>query len=378
MSENGEIQKLTAMLRQSPEDAEKYYQLGVLLGRAGLLSCGRERGTHRTRCHKFCCAEWALRRAWVYAPQDPRPPWALDRILSRPPQNMKLPHPNAVERYASAEKKVNFLHSLGYRGGPVYEQALLGFLTSPDVTLRLGAVLGLGEIGNPSYVQRLTMMVEHDALEVQEAAATALGLIADPQAVDTLIARCVAADEVIPPQREEEEEEPTDEFDVRITGFFENVALGGVRSAAAWALSMIGDDRALETLAEPLPDHSPEYRAEAARALARFERADMIPFIVDFTGDYEASVRLAAVEALAAFRKEKVVTEALEKLAEKDPDEDVRFTAAIMLGREYEPPPEPPESEDSDTRKSGRIELPDFDLEPPPDMPEPPSAPDTD
>ncbi|TET36370.1 MAG: HEAT repeat domain-containing protein [Planctomycetota bacterium] len=369
MDDTGKILELIKALRASPDDSEKFYELGVLFGRSRQLSCGRERETRRAKCNGYCCAEWALRRAWVYAPQDPRPPWALDRVLKRPPKNMRLPHPGAVTQYKDKGRRVDFLHSLGLRGGPVYEQALLSFIENPNVTIRRGAVLGLGEIGNPSFVQRLIMILEHDAHEVQAEAAVALGLIGDPRAVDPLIARCVAADEVIPPTADEEQ---TGEFRAGLSDFFENVALSNVRANSAWALGMIADERAVKTLSQPLPEHDSEFRAEAVRALAHYGRPDLLPDIISYAKDSESMVRSAAIDALSMFLNEVDAVKTIEKIAEEDPDADVRFTAANMLGKEFEPPPEPVAEKKSMDVESSLIEFPEFDLAPPPDMPEPP------
>jgi ElaB/YqjD/DUF883 family membrane-anchored ribosome-binding protein len=106
-----------------------------------------------------------------------------------------------------------------------------------DPALQKVTLRALGEIGSEESTQPVANRLAADNYEVRSAAARALGLLGDTRAIDPL-ADVLEADDA-------------DE----------------VRASAAWALNQIGTERALEVLAEYTDDRAYIVQAEAGKAV---------------------------------------------------------------------------------------------------------------
>jgi len=106
-----------------------------------------------------------------------------------------------------------------------------------DPALQKVTLRALGEIGSEESTQPVANRLAADNYEVRSAAARALGLLGDTRAIDPL------ADVL--------EDDEADE----------------VRASAAWALNQIGTDRALEVLADYTDDRAYIVQAEAGKAV---------------------------------------------------------------------------------------------------------------
>jgi len=106
-----------------------------------------------------------------------------------------------------------------------------------DPALQKVTLRALGEIGSEESTQPVANRLAADNYEVRSAAARALGLLGDTRAIDPL------ADVL--------EDDDADE----------------VRASAAWALNQIGTERALEVLADYTDDRAYIVQAEAGKAV---------------------------------------------------------------------------------------------------------------
>jgi len=106
-----------------------------------------------------------------------------------------------------------------------------------DPALQKVTLRAIGEIGSEESTQAVADRLAADSYEIRSAAARALGLIGDTRAIDPL-------GDVL-------DDDEADE----------------VRASAAWALNQIGTERALETVAEYDDDRSYIVQAEAQKAV---------------------------------------------------------------------------------------------------------------
>ena len=125
-------------------------------------------------------------------------------------------------------RNLNAIDAIGKIGAEEGIEAIEGHAEGGrQVELQARSLRALGAIGSDETTGLVTDQLVADSERVQTAAARALGMIGDPRAIDPL-ADCLGDSDV----------EPT------------------VRAAAAWALGEIGTERALEVAAEYAPDES--------------------------------------------------------------------------------------------------------------------------
>jgi HEAT repeat protein len=89
---------------------------------------------------------------------------------------------------------------------------------------------------------------------------------------------------------------------------------------------------AIETFSNTLRDNSPEIRAQSAEVLGVIGSQTEVPELINALKDSNAQVRLNATKALAKIGDENAIP-ALCQLLSEDPDDEVRSSAAIALGR---------------------------------------------
>jgi HEAT repeat protein len=89
---------------------------------------------------------------------------------------------------------------------------------------------------------------------------------------------------------------------------------------------------AIETFSHTLRDNSPEIRAQSAEVLGVIGSHTEVPELINALKDSDAQVRLNATKALAKIGDENAIP-ALCQLLSEDPDDKVRSSAAIALGR---------------------------------------------
>jgi hypothetical protein len=142
---------------------------------------------------------------------------------------------DAVHQRAEKRDK-QCIRILGRIGDDRACDTLEEFLGGGDFKLELVTLHALGSIGNTGSTQAVANRLVADNPDVRSAAARALGLIGDTRAIDPL-ADVLADDDA-------------DE----------------VRASAAWALNRIGTERALEAAAAYADDRSYIVQAEAEKA----------------------------------------------------------------------------------------------------------------
>ncbi|MGD8719827.1 MAG: HEAT repeat domain-containing protein [Candidatus Zixiibacteriota bacterium] len=177
---------------------------------------------------------------------------------------------------------------------------LIDLLKSKDVTERRDTARTLGVMGFDVATPGLIEALDDDDAKVQLLAAEALGKIGDKRAVDPLIAKLPYAE-------------------------------SGVKRFILGALGQLGDAQALEPMLDSLAnDSEPDVRASAAYGLGELGDAGAVDPLVAALGDDYKWVRY---EACGALRKLKAAgaRSALERVAEGDPDKQVRSAAKKAL-----------------------------------------------
>jgi hypothetical protein len=165
-------------------------------------------------------------------------------------------------------------------------QALIKELESDNPSARLGAATEIGRTGDRHAVPALIAALRDGDADVAREAATSLGHLGDRSAVDALV-------EVLNDTN----------------GYYHSV----VRAAAASSLGQLKDTRAVEALLVALTDPIAEPSVEAIRALAVLNDRRAISALIDVvrnrSGFFVATVRRAAVLALAHFGGEDAITQ---------------------------------------------------------------------
>jgi HEAT repeat protein len=125
-------------------------------------------------------------------------------------------------------RNLNAIDAIGKIGAEEGIDAIEGHAEGGrQIELQARSLRALGAIGSEETTSLVADQLTADSERVQTAAARALGMIGDPRAIDPL-ADCLGDESVEP----------------------------SVRAAAAWALGEIGTERALEATAEYAPDES--------------------------------------------------------------------------------------------------------------------------
>ena len=132
--------------------------------------------------------------------------------------------------------------------------ALMDLLRAPDWLVQMSSASTLGEIGDIQAVAPLIDALESEECLVIQEAALALGKIGDVRAIPALID--VLRSEELCSLYDREDGEAKTFYNVIALAQFE-VEIRGVRTAAAGALGMIGDEEAIDGLVEALHDMHP-------------------------------------------------------------------------------------------------------------------------
>jgi HEAT repeat protein len=182
-------------------------------------------------------------------------------------------------------------------------------LDSPDARVRETAVMALGPIKHADVPNALLWALGDDEAAVREAAADALGRLGK-ETLETLIGALG-------------HEQPS------------------VRAAVALALAKIAKgygraDQATPALIERLGDYDATVRRIAAEALGQIEDPDATAALVERLWDDHAEVRRMAAWALGQTEDPDGMEGLIHALG--DPDESVREAAAGALGKLDEPP----------------------------------------
>jgi HEAT repeat protein len=103
-----------------------------------------------------------------------------------------------------------------------------------------------------------------------------------------------------------------------------------VRMSAAGALGMMGPEKSIDVLAAALNDSNQYVRGEAAASLGKIGSGKSVEPLLRASRDDSGAVRQAARDALV-----KIGSPASPAIARtlRDPDPQVRWTAALMLGK---------------------------------------------
>jgi HEAT repeat protein len=216
------------------------------------------------------------------------------------------------------------MEALGAIGEPALE-TLISLLSSPEVDIRWGAAIALGDIGDPEAVGPLAAALDDEDRYVRTRAALALAAIGEP-AIETLGA---AADTGRPEARWAAAlalGKMDSRAGVPVLARLLSDPDAGVRWKAAEALGALGGDEAVPPLVAALSDTDEEVRGQAAAALAA--RGDQVAgILIDALERRE--YWFGAVEALRGMQ-EKAVPALLAAMERKN--RWVRIGAAMILG----------------------------------------------
>ena len=237
----------------------------------------------------------------------------------------------AVERLLKALKsddvdlRVGAAITLGKIGK---EEPLLEALKDPEWEVRWAAATSLGNLKSREAVEQLISLLKDDSWEVRRAAAIALGKIKDAKAVkplaealkSELMIRFEAARALIQIGSEAVESL------VNLLSHEDD----DVRTKAAEALGMIGDERAVESLSKCLNDDDAGVREAAAKALVRIGGSG----IEEILSHLSSKMSLEALKALDLLEKEDLekALPVLNKILEEG-DEEARYEAVVVLGK---------------------------------------------
>lgn len=104
---------------------------------------------------------------------------------------------------------------------------------------------------------------------------------------------------------------------------------GDDRHRACWLLGRIKDERALGPLADALHDSDPRVRGEAARSLGALDSSQAVPWLITvLQTDGDADTRKAAAFALGLLGDPRAIDPLLAKLAETTEEPRVRGSVA--------------------------------------------------
>lgn len=237
-------------------------------------------------------------------------------------------------------------------------EGLVSALSDPDAEVRYWAASTLGRLSDPRAVEPLLVVLEQGGNKPRRSAAYALGQIGDAKATDAL--------------RRALETQGDDELraaaayalgriraesavDQLITALRD--AAPSVRKAAAFALGSVGSKRAIASLFEAFRHEkdfhaaeayieamgradsseviepllacysSPFYIHEAAEAFAKVSAKNVALVLPKLISHENAIVRRKAVEEIGYFVDSPEILQELSKLAEKDPEREVRDAA---------------------------------------------------
>ncbi|MCP4544323.1 MAG: hypothetical protein GY832_45005 [Chloroflexi bacterium] len=274
---------------------------------------------------------------------------SLIRILKDDDENMRMTATEALGKLGDSRATEALIQSLGDNGNgkchhividalgrigdPQAVATLIQTLEYEDVSVRQRSAEALGMIGDQQATEHLIQALECDDATVRRAAAEALGKISDAQAVESLIQ---VLEETVPAVHTPAPTEVPE-------GLREDVPPehndANVRRAAAEALGVIGDFRAIEPLIRALGDEDEDVRQTAATALVTMADPKAVEPLIQVLEDEDAGMRQVGVKALGAIGDPPAVAALIQALGDKDGD--VRRTAAEALRAIGEPAVEP-------------------------------------
>ena len=282
--------------------------------------------------------------------EDPRVPGALIRALGHETPKVRAAAASALAQVEEAETVSHLTgalededpwvryfaaRSLGQRGESESVDALAGLAQADKFNhVRIAALEALGRIGGARAAAVAASLVESEDPDLGRAALAALGNIAHPDALPPLVNALRSAD-------------------------------AGLRAGAASALGERGGAEALEQLQRSAAtDAEPAVSEAAIGALKKLATAEAIAGLVALTADaarreaaiaalsgvpdprigdvarglshHSAEVRRAVVEVLARMKRPRASE--LLRAALDDADASVRLAAADALGKSYQPP----------------------------------------
>lgn len=204
--------------------------------------------------------------------------------------------------------------------------ALTKATESKEADIRNAAIMSLGRIGTPETIQFLLGLLEQEATRAQ--AAKALGEARSEEAREPLL-KLLEADDP-----EAARAAAVALGQIGGEGVAEKLAphlkRKDVRLAVATGLSLLGDQRGLDALAELVRSESSEDRGAAARALAQVGDA-AVPLLLDILKEGSSEAQQSAVQALGEIGSPEAI-EALSRALEGQ-HVGVAMAAAAALGQ---------------------------------------------
>ncbi|WP_425545304.1 HEAT repeat domain-containing protein [Halarchaeum salinum] len=158
---------------------------------------------------------------------------------------VRMGNPEAIEvlKEKAQRRNLTAVEALGKTGHPDAVEGVADYIDSDsNPELQKTALRAVGELGATEHTEDVAQWLVAEREDVRSAAARALGLLGDTRAIDPL-------GDVLADDAESE----------------------GVRASAAWALYQIGTARALETAAEQTGTRSFLVQSEAEKAAAALD-----------------------------------------------------------------------------------------------------------
>jgi beta-lactamase regulating signal transducer with metallopeptidase domain len=210
----------------------------------------------------------------------------------------------------------------------------VAMMDRPEPEVRLAAVSALEADGSGDGVAALSRALTDEDPVVRRTAARALGRVGDARAVPALVGVVTGSHGDLHQKRIAtealraiDERAATDALAAQLShrgpetrGLTPVVGAVAAPDPSVW-------EPVVRTLSD---DPDPEARSRAAAVLVELGCDAAIPALLEATRDADAVVRLAAVNALAAFGTWPV-KRAMARLADEDPDADVRQAASAAL-----------------------------------------------
>lgn len=278
--------------------------------------------------------ESALALPLLLAALDDRDPWVryfAARSLGRHASPEALP---ALARLAQSDEarhvRASAIEALGHIGGPRAVAVLAPLAADEDRDIARAALAGLGLVSHPDALPPLLSALRSPQPERQLDAVRALAERGGAGAAGALqwVATADPNAEVARAAIEALARLATPEAIAALVALTANEAR---REACIAALAQAGEQHA-EQVARGLSHAQPAVRRAIVEALARMKRPLASELLATALDDPEASVRLAAVQALDRLGSRRAERQ-LAALAHSDPDLAVRRAAQLALQR---------------------------------------------
>ncbi|HYL97821.1 MAG TPA: HEAT repeat domain-containing protein [Blastocatellia bacterium] len=204
-------------------------------------------------------------------------------------------------------------------------------LTDPNASIKLAAVRAMGSTGSKDAVEPLMAILRDDQSTVRSEAAVALGKLGQP-ALKPLTA---ALSDAAPLTRKLAAQALGDvQSKEAVPQLIQLVRsdVSGARGEAIEALGKIGDPQAVDAIIAAMQGASSSVKLQAIQALALLRGPRVEGVFIRTLGDQDEQVRQAAAAGLADVGTEAAVP-ALEKIADDDPNSEVRSAAVAAISR---------------------------------------------